>query len=209
MNEEVMDPLCAGQTAADTASPLPSWVRGASGLRAGDSVSAWAVPLGMGLGASALLGVGVGLPQGIVAALHHALAIPVSLALLSLLVGPAAFILLSIVGAATDAPRALATLSRGVFVTGLLYAGLAPLSGLYIWGAESGVPRLVTLLTLTVGLAAGGLHVLSSAVDLNAGASSPADRLRARLVLALTGVFGYAVALRIWFGMLPVIGGGA
>lgn len=198
-----MTETTAGAVLAAPQDPTASWAGGLLTQQRSDARRA-ALALGSGLGASSILGLALGLAEGPTAMLHHALAVPLCIAAIAALVVPALYILLSLVGARTDLSRTVSALSRGVFVTGLLYAGFAPLTGLYLLGSPD-IRLLVGLLVLIGGLGAGGAHLLLGIADVNADGLA-LGRLRTRVLLCGAGLFGYAVALRVWFAMLPVLG---
>jgi hypothetical protein len=153
------------------------------------------------------IGLALTMPFAVAAALHSrsgsvdllvaGLGIPVGLALIAL-VGVAASTLGVSLAAAPLAPTAAAAIaSRGLFRTGLLLAGFAPLTALWVTGGRLIEGVLASTLVLATAGVSGIGTIARGVVD---GTSAPNGAWRAGAVLVAVLFCGFAliVGLRLW-----------
>ncbi|XYH93147.1 hypothetical protein ACMHYB_35495 [Sorangium sp. So ce1128] len=164
---------------------------------------------GVGVGLASLYGLALGARQGGVSFAHHAAGVPAAMVAVACLGVPALTIVLTLFDAPLDAPRALSATARAAAATGLVLGGLAPAAALFVVTSASDLTAaLMGLLGLAVGGAI-GVHVLLR--DLRAALQREGGRLLlAGHGAALLGFAGFAVALalRVWWGTLPILNGG-
>ncbi|WP_437302512.1 hypothetical protein [Sorangium sp. So ce388] len=165
---------------------------------------------GVGVGLASLYGLALGARQGGVSFAHHAAGVPAALVAVACLGVPALTIVLTLFDAPLDAPRALSATARAAAATGLVLGGLAPAAALFVVTSASHVTAaLMGLLGLAVGGAIGVVFLLR---DLRAALQRDGGLLRlAGHGAALLGFAGFAVALalRVWWGTLPILNGRA
>ncbi|WP_437751771.1 hypothetical protein [Sorangium sp. So ce1389] len=165
---------------------------------------------GVGVGLASLYGLALGARQGGVSFAHHAAGVPAALVAVACLGVPALTIVLTLFDATLDAPRALSATARAAAATGLVLGGLAPAAALFVVTSASNLTAaLMGLLGLAVGGAVGVCVLLR---DLRAALQRDGGLLRlAGHGAALLGFAGFAVALalRVWWGTLPILNGDA
>ncbi|WP_437730013.1 hypothetical protein [Sorangium sp. So ce1335] len=164
---------------------------------------------GVGVGLASLYGLALGARQGGVSLVQHAAGVPAAVIAVACLGVPALLIVLTLFDAPLDPPRALSATARAAAATGLVLGGLAPAAALFVVTSASDLTAaLMGLLGLAVAGAL-GVHVLLR--DLRAALQRDGGLLLAGQGAALLGFAGFAVALalRVWWGTLPILKGGA
>ncbi|WP_437605073.1 hypothetical protein WMF20_28280 [Sorangium sp. So ce834] len=165
---------------------------------------------GVGVGLAALYGLALGARQGGLSLVQHAAGVPAAMVAVACLGVPALTIVLTLFDAPLDPARALSATARAAAATGLVLGGLAPAAALFV--VTSGAPETAAIMGL-IGLAVGG--VIGVRVLLrDLGAVLRPDRgplTWSGTTAALLGFAGFAVALalRVWWGTLPILRGGA
>lgn len=164
---------------------------------------------GIGVGLTSLYGLALGARQGGVSFVHHAAGVPAAVIAVACLGVPALTIVLTLFNAPLDPPRALSATARAAAATGLVLGGLAPAAALFVVTSGSDdTAALMGLLGLAVGGAL-GVHVflrdLGAALRRDQGLVS-----RPGYTTALLGFTAFAavLALRVWWGTLPLLKGG-
>ncbi|WP_437313028.1 hypothetical protein [Sorangium sp. So ce385] len=165
---------------------------------------------GVGVGLAALYGLALGARQGGVSLVQHAAGVPAAMVAVACLGVPALTIVLTLFDAPLDPSRALSATARAAAATGLVLGGLAPAAALFV--VTSGAHETAAIMGL-IGLAVGGvigvrvlLHDLGAVLRPDRGPLTWSGT-----TAALLGFAGFAVALalRVWWGTLPILKGGA
>jgi hypothetical protein len=156
-----------------------------------------------GLALASLFGVALGVRFGPVSMAAHAVGVPLAILVVALFGAPAFFVGVLHGGFEVDARTLASSIARGGATAGLVLAGLSPAIGLFSLSAEE---------TRSVGLlAALGLAVAGWLGQRAAFRSLPEQaRLRgARFWLFCTavGVFTATLVARVWWLVLPILGG--
>lgn len=165
---------------------------------------------GVGLGLASLYGLSLGARQGGVSFVRHAAGVPAAMIAVACVGVPALTIVLTLFDAPLDPPRALSATARAAAATGLVLGGLAPASALFV--VTSGADATAALMGL-LGLAVGGavgvcilLRDLGAVLQREGGLAGVSRSTAALVVFA---AFAVVLALRVWWGMLPILKGGA
>lgn len=159
------------------------------------------------LSLASLYGLALGTRYGAAAMLQHAVGVPLALVAVALLGGPMFYILLAHSGSDLGARPLAAAVTGAAATTALVLAGLAPAVVLLTVSAESDASAaLVGGLGL---LAAGGLGLRRLGQGLRAELAAPDGRLSllAGTALAAFTLFAAVLAGRIWWLLLPMLGG--
>ncbi|WP_437766517.1 hypothetical protein WMF27_24110 [Sorangium sp. So ce281] len=166
--------------------------------------------VGVGVGLAALYGLSLGARQGGVSFVRHAAGVPAAMIAVACVGVPALTIVLTLFDAPLDPPRALSATARAAAATGLVLGGLAPASALFV--VTSGADATAALMGL-LGLAVGGavgigilLRDLGAVLQRKGDLAGVSGTTAALVVFA---VFAAVLALRVWWGMLPILKGGA
>lgn len=191
-------------------SAAPSWTAGF--LASGPSevpvdLRAEALRFATGAGFAALYGVALGVRQGGPAILRHALGVPAALLAVAGLGVPALYILLALFDAPLEPSRVAAAASRAAASAGLLLAGLAPAAALFVVSSEgAGAAALAGAAGLILGGLAGVTRLLR---ELGRGFGGASEGARAASGIAFAGfaLFATALAARVWWSTLPMLGG--
>jgi hypothetical protein len=166
-----------------------------------------AARFGVGLGLAALYGVSMGARHGGKAFFTHAAGVPAALLAIAALGVPALYIVLALFDAPLSPPRMITAAARASARTGLVLAGLAPAAALFVVSSDR---------TATAGVAAGiglfvagaiGLSHLLGELRRAIEKATAATRATAGLAFLGFGVFAVALAARIWWATLPLLGG--
>jgi hypothetical protein len=160
-----------------------------------------------GLGLSSLYGVALGARHGGKALLAHAIGVPLGLLLVGAVGAPSLFVFLSMCRAPIDARGVASTAARGVGSAGLLLAGLAPAAALFVVSSET---PLAASSAVVIGLLLGGgvalvrttWEIFRSAARGHAGSF-----FGGTAVAVGFSVFAVALAVRIWWAVLPILRG--
>lgn len=187
--------------------PLPpSWTASLLADEGEFSPSREATRFVVGLGLAALYGVSLGARQGGRAFFAHAAGVPAALLAISALGVPALYIVLALFDAPIEPPRVITAATRAAARSGLLLAGLAPAAALFVVSSDRAETAAV----------AGGIGLLvAGAISLHrllrelrgALESAPlTTRTTAGFALVGFGVFAIALAARIWWATLPLLG---
>jgi len=211
--EGVEDPAPAATPAArsaDATRPTPeSWTAVFLAPAAVEEVDlrAEAARFATGAGLAALYGLALGARDGGAALLRHALGVPAALLAVAGLGVPALFIALALFDAPLDPSRVAAAAARGSASAGLLLAGLAPAAALYVVSSEDGsAAALAGAFGLFVGGLAGLVRLLRE-LGRSAGWGSGSARVGTGLAFAVFALFATALAARVWWSTLPLLGG--
>ena len=160
-----------------------------------------------GLLLAALYGVALGTRHGGDQLWQHALGVPTGLASVALVAVPSLFVFLALVDAPISPVSTLSVATRALGITGLLLAGLAPAAALFVVSIES---HLVAALAGTAGLLlAGGVGLVHLLNDLSVQLRScgPVARSGGNAALAVFACFAVGLCLRVWWSLLPLLGG--
>ncbi|MGE0787990.1 MAG: hypothetical protein AB7S26_20110 [Sandaracinaceae bacterium] len=163
----------------------------------------------MGIGLASLYGVALGARAGGWALGIHALGVPAAIVAVTALGLPALYILLALF----DTPLSIRAMGlaavRGIASAGLLLAGLAPLTALYVvTSASTDGARVAGIVGLVIGGGLGLHHLMRALSNALSGADS-ATRGLAFVAQVGFAFFALLLACRVWGGLLPLIGGGA
>jgi hypothetical protein len=204
-------------TIGTRAPTVPGWgsdglepVRAARLLGNGERGS-WAAEArrcGSGLALSAIYGAALGARHGTAAMLLQALGVPLGLLSVALLAAPAFYILLAHVGHPVDGLGLAGAVARATATTGLVLAGLAPAAALLTMSTEG---TASAALYGVAGLAAaGGLGLGRLRRELRAqlDPAQPGQHRAGRLVIVAFGCFAALLAARVWWLVVPSLGGG-
>lgn len=188
--------------------PLPaSWTASLLADEGEFSPTRQASRFAVGLGLASLYGVSLGAREGGSAFFTHAAGVPAALLAISALGVPALYILLALFDAPIEPPRVIAAATRAAARSGLLLAGLAPAAALFVVSSDRTETAAVAG---ALGLFVAGaisLHRLLRELR-DALESAPlATRTTAGFALLGFGVFAVALAARIWWATLPLLGG--
>jgi hypothetical protein len=161
-----------------------------------------------GLALSSLYGLAIGARQGGRALVEHAFGVPLGLLLVILVGAPSVFVFLSLCKAPIDARELLALAASGIGNAGLVLAGLAPAALLFVVSSDR--PHTAAG-TVIVGLFIGGGVALARTMW---GILRSATReftvgsvLGSFVVASGFTVFAVTLAARVWWAVLPVLGG--
>jgi len=186
----------------------PSWWTAALLAQHPDfSVSAEARRFGIGVGLSALYGLSLGARAGGKAFFAHAVGVPSALCAVAALGVPALYIVLALFDVPIEHPRVIAAASRSAARTGLVLAGLAPAAALFVITSEHRATAAVAALVglfMAGAIGMGGLlgELRHALVRARAGARAGAD-----FAFMGFGLFATLLAARVWWSMLPLLGG--
>jgi hypothetical protein len=213
-------PISALKDAADEADPAappasapplpalpPSWTSHLLAEGTSFSLRREATRFGVGLGLAALYGLALGARAGGRSFLAHAAGVPAALAAAIGLGVPALYIVLALFDAPIEAPRVASAASRACAAAGLVLAGLAPAAALFVVSSER--PGAAAF-AAAAGLATGGAIGLARLVrELHDALGRARIDIRsiASLAFAGFGVFAVALSFRVWWALLPVLGG--
>lgn len=204
--------VAAGETEAPSAepppAPLPASFTGALLAPAESfSLSREAARFATGLGLAALYGVALGARHGGAAIFRHAAGVPAAIAAVSCVGVPALYIGLALFDVPIEPTKVASSAARSAAATGLVLAGLAPAAALFV--VSSDLPRAAAIAGM-IGLAIAGLIGLKGLLrELHGALSEARAATRATAELALVGfaIFAIALSMRIWWSLLPVLGG--
>ncbi len=161
----------------------------------------------LGLGLAAIYGAALGTRDGGWSLLTHAAGVPAALLVVGLIGLPSLYIVLALFDAPLSMKAAAGAAVRGIASSGLVLAGLAPLTTLYVVTSTS---ARAAAIAGTLGLVLGGLlglrHLVVTLGEALAEADS-ATRLFAMLAQGAFSVFAIVLGWRIWASLLPLVGG--
>jgi hypothetical protein len=157
-----------------------------------------------GLALTATFGLALGAGVGLPAMAIHAVGVPLGFLAVALIGGPAFYVALAHSGVDVSALALTASLTRGIAGAGLVLAGLAPTMLLMAVSCES---HLTVAGYGVVGLAAGGCVGLR-AIFRELERRQPSVGIAASLPRLAFAIFAGVLCLRIWWSVLPVLGGG-
>jgi hypothetical protein len=156
---------------------------------------------------AAIFGLALGSRHGPAAMLLHAVGVPLGLGLAAAFSGPALVVGCAHAGLAIDVDELSRALLRAVSTTGLVLAGLSPATALIALSAETHLgAALAGIAALTLSLTLG-----QRAMWLSLNASDPSEpRPRgSRLLVLAFSAFMVVLNGRLWWLVLPALGGGA
>ena len=158
----------------------------------------------VGLALAATFGLSLGARFSPFTMAAHAAGVPLAFIAVALVGGPAFYVALAHAGVDIN-PRALtSSLARGVAVAGLILAGLAPAMLLLGVSCES---EFTVAFYGVLGLAASGAMGLR-AMFLELECLERTRSLSERLTRVAFAAFACVFCARIWWGVLPILGGG-
>jgi hypothetical protein len=157
-----------------------------------------------GLALTATFGLALGGGLGAAAMAIHAVGVPLGFLAVALLGGPAFYVALAHAGVEISAVALIASLSRGIAGAGLVLAGLAPTMLLMAVSCES---HLTVAAYGVLGLAAAGCVGLR-AIFRELERRQPSTGIAASLPRVAFAIFAGVLCLRVWWSVLPVLGGG-
>ncbi len=162
---------------------------------------------GAGLLLASVYGLALGTRDGGSALWLHAAGVPAGLAAVALVGVPSLFVFLALGNAPIAPEGALSAATRALGITGLVLAGLAPTAALFLVTIESTV---VAASVGGLGLAAAGLlglaHLLGG-LSRQLRSGGPLTRSSGNAALAIFAFFAVGLCLRVWWGLLPLLGG--
>lgn len=163
---------------------------------------------GIGLGLASLYGVALGARTGGASLFHHAAGVPLALLAVGCLGVPALTIVLTLFNAPISPARALSAASRSAAATGLVFGGLAPAAALFVVTSESSTTAaLMALLGLFIGGVFGLRVLLRDLKNALEGEIDLVNKTFCMVSLAGFALFSIAMALRVWWGSLPLLKG--
>jgi hypothetical protein len=157
-----------------------------------------------GLALAATFGLALGAGLGVPAMAVHAVGVPLALLAVALIGGPAFYVALAHAGVQVSALALTASLARGIAGAGLVLGGLAPTMLLLALSCES---RMTVAGYGVLGLAAAGCVGLR-AIFRELERRQPSPGIAASLPRLAFAIFAGVLCLRIWWSVLPVLGGG-
>jgi hypothetical protein len=163
---------------------------------------------GWGLGLASAYGLVLGFREGGLSLFRHALGVPLAFVAVALLGVPALLIVLTLFDAPLSPRQAVRAASGATARAGLMLAGLAPAVALYVASAES---RWLAAAAGGMGLLVSGIVGLSAFLsDLGRGSATAEEGKRLVFGFCFAGfaVFAGLLAIRVWWGALPILGGG-
>jgi len=110
------------------------------------------------IGGPVLLGAVIGLPFGAQTMLYQAVSLPAVLLGITLLMAPALYIGLTLVGVAPPARRVVAALLEGLRVCGVVFVGLCPATAFILATATTATPALLLGTAVVAGGTIAGLR---------------------------------------------------
>lgn len=196
--------------------PLPSsWAGELVGPTPTTSWRGDAARAGTGIALAAIYGLALGTRSGGVRFLTHAAGVPAALMAVIGVGVPALYITLALVDAPVE-PRVVGrAAARALAASGLALAGMAPAAALFLVGNPDSV---ASFFLGAVGLAIGGLIGLRlflgdvRAAMASASAKSPfraGARTAAGFAFVGFTIFAVALAIRVWWALLPALRGAA
>lgn len=157
-----------------------------------------------GLALSASYGLALGARSGALSMSEHAVGVPLAFVAVALIGGPAFFVALAHAGVEVSALALAGSLAAGTATAGLVLAGLAPTMLLLSVTCES---QLSVALYAVLGLSAAAyLGVKSMFAELARQPGS--SEIGGRLPRMAFGLFAGVLCSRVWWGVLPTLGGG-
>lgn len=164
---------------------------------------------GIGLGLASLYGLALGARAGGLSLFQHAAGVPLAMVAVGCLGVPALTIVLTLFNAPISPSRALSAASRSAAATGLVFGGLAPAAALFVVTSESrGTAAFMALLGLFIGGVFGIRVLLRDLKSAMEGESDLINKTLSTISLACFALFAVAMALRVWWGSLPLLKGG-
>jgi hypothetical protein len=162
---------------------------------------------GAALGLSALYGLALGARGSGAELLRHAFGVPFCLALLAALLTPSLSVLLALFQAPLTPLQLFAKIVRALSAAGLVLAGLAPATALFVVTIAAG--DLVTTVARAGAALAGALALAQLFAALwTSLADAPARaRYKARLLLLGYSLFVVLLGARLCATLLPLMGG--
>jgi hypothetical protein len=157
-----------------------------------------------GLALAATFGLALGAGLGVPAMAIHAVGVPLGFVAVALIGGPAFYVALAHAGVEASALALTASLARGIAGAGLVLGGLAPTMLLMALSCESHVTVAVYAV---LGLAAAGCVGLR-AIFRELERRQPSPGIAASLPRLAFAIFAGVLCLRIWWSVLPILGGG-
>jgi hypothetical protein len=214
--------IALAATTAAPQPPSPSWEPRSHGSRR--AIPGWAADLVTGapearwtsegtrlawaMALAACYGMALGARYGVQAMLIQAVGVPLALAAVAAVAGPAFYILLAHAGHPIRALGLAAALSRATATTGLVLAGIAPAAAMITVSTESPVTAAVYgMLGLLVGGGL-GLRRLGRELATELDSAEPGRRFASRLVGLGFACFATVLAARVWWLAVPSLGGG-
>ena len=161
-----------------------------------------------GIGLAAIYGAALGARDGGWSLITHAIGVPSALLVIGLMGLPSLYIVLALFRAPLSTHHATCAATRGIASGGLVLAGLAPLTALYVVTSTSAdAAAIAGALGLMLGGALGLRHLLATLQEALAGAPL-STRVFATAAQAGFGLFAVVLAWRVWASVLPLLGGG-
>jgi hypothetical protein len=176
-----------------------------------DAPSASAPPellrFGAALGLSAFYGLALGARGSGAELLRHAFGAPLCLALLAALLTPSLSVLLALFQAPLTPWQLFAKIARALSAAGLVLAGLAPATALFVVTIAAG--ELVTTVARAGVALAGGLAFaqLFAALWTSLADAPGGARYKTRLLLLGYSLFVVLLGARLFATLLPLMGG--
>jgi hypothetical protein len=154
---------------------------------------------------SAVFGVALGLRQGGLSLAWGAMGAPLGIVAVGALAAPALGILLSLADARLEALDVARATSRAAVKAGMLLAGVAPATALFVVTVEDAIT--VTIVGLGALILAGGVAARSFQHDLEPSLSKTPRAQRAVVRLAVWAFLAFAaiLAIRVWCLALPML----
>lgn len=137
-------------------------------------------------------------------ALVAALGLPVGLALIALVGVASSTLGISIVSAPLEPSIAGAVASRGLLRAGLLLAGLAPLTALWV-ASGSAIEALFATTLVTFVAGAAGIGAIAHGLVTSTKDADGSPRLGSLVVSTLFVLFAFLVGLRVWVSVVNVL----
>lgn len=161
-----------------------------------------------GLGLASLYGVALGARAGGLAFFKHALGVPAAMLAVAIVGVPALTIALALFDAPIEPGDAARAASRAAASAGLALAGLAPIAALYVVSSQS--PAGAGVAAAAGLFFAGALALRSFLRDLLGPLAGEGVVVRTGAVAAffVFSVFATALAIRVAWALLPILGGG-
>jgi hypothetical protein len=163
--------------------------------------------LAIGLGLAALFGGAIGLRVGGGAIVAHAVGVPLGLLSVAAVAVPAFAIVLALANAPIDASVLGRATARAAAKAGLVLGGLAPATALYVVTVEDAIT--VSIVGFGGLFLAGVIALRSFAAELGAPlrTAPPVTQMAMTVALPAFLLFACALAVRVWWLVLPILTG--
>jgi hypothetical protein len=163
--------------------------------------------IAIGLGLASLYGLALGAREGGSALVEHAIGVPLAMLGVLVLAVPSLYIGLAIFDAPVRPLGMAHAAARGVFTTGLVLGGLGPAAGLFVVTTESPTAAAVIVAMGLTGSALLGLRTFFRALWPSLDDADHATATMSTLVSVVFAMVAMIIAGRVWWTMLPLIGG--